>query len=601
MSAVWKYFKICEDNPRMAECKLCSAKISRGGVKVSAYNTSNLIKHLKLKHKSEYGEFAAGSSSTQQPTLQETLARRQKLARDNPRAIKITEVLTQFIVLDDQPLSVVDNLGFRRLLNLLEPKYEIPSRRYVTDVILPQIHDTVKKHIKTMLQDDIDIKWFSFTTDIWSSSVSPVSLISLTAQWINGDFSLQQVMLHAKKFQGSHTGRAIADIFEEMLEAWAIPKNSVHVVVRDSARNMIKGMEEAGLPSISCVAHTLQLVVSEGLLSQRSISDAVGVGRRIVGHFKHSNLAYSRLQDIQLQLGQPIKRLQQDVQTRWNSTFYMLQSLIEQKRAIGVYSSENELPATLTANQWNLMEKTVNILAPFEELTRQVSSSEAFASDVIPTVAVLHRMLSKEADEDHGIKTMKSTLLGALKKRFSETEQNPLYCIASLLDPRYKDRFFLNADSGRQAKEILMQELQTTAERDAPQETGEPAVKRPHTEQASTSSVDSIFQEIAGEGASTSQGSTPTTAAIQLESFFAETTVPRSDKPQKYWAVNKLRFPTLARLAQKYLSAPCSSVESERLFSSASQVLSDSRNRLLAEHAEMLLFLKKNLPLTFEK
>ncbi len=64
-----------------------------------------------------------------------------------------------------------------------------------------------------------------------------------------------------------------------------------------------------------------------------------------------------------------------------------------------------------------------------------------------------------------------------------------------------------------------------------------------------------------------------------------------------YWAVNNLRFPALARMAQKYISAPCSSVETKRLFSSVSHILTDNRSRLVAEHAEMLLFLKKKLPL----
>ncbi|XP_053571558.1 uncharacterized protein LOC128661312 [Bombina bombina] len=500
MSAVWKYFKINEENPRMADCKLCSSKLSRGGAKVSSYNTSNLIKHLKLKHKSEHGEFATlASSSTHQPTLQQTLARREKLSRDNPRAVKITEALTQLIILDDQPLSIVDNMGFCRFINVLEPKYDIPSRRYIADVILPQIHNTVKKHITIMLQEKI--KAISFTTDIWSSSVSPLSLISLTVQWIDDEFSLRQVMLHAKKFDGSHTGQAIASILEEMLQTWAIPKGSVHVVVRDNAKYMIKGMEDAGLPSISCVAHTLQLAVSEGLLSQCSISDAVGVGRRIVGHFKHSNLAYSRLQDIQIQLGQPIKRLQQDVQTRWNSTFYMLQSLIEQKQALGVYVSEHELPATITANQWNLMEKMLNILGPFEELTCQ-------------------RVLSK-VDEDHGIKTMKSTLLAALQKRFSDAEQNPLYCIATLLDPRYKDRFFTNAHISRQAKEMFILGQQNISEEIEEHE--EPAAKRPHHDQPGTS-LDSVFAEIAGECPSPSESSAYKAATIQLEAYLGEIT-----------------------------------------------------------------------------
>lgn len=171
------------------------------------------------------------------------------MTRDNPRAKQITEVLTQCIVLDDQPLSVIDNVGFCHLVNVLEAKYKIPSHRHVTDIVLPQIHVAVKKHVMSMLHD---IKAISFTTDIWSCSVNPVSLISLTAQWIDGDFTLQQIMLHAQQFWCSDTGRAIASVFEEILATWAIPKSSVHVVVRDNAKNMVKGMEEAGVSSLPC-------------------------------------------------------------------------------------------------------------------------------------------------------------------------------------------------------------------------------------------------------------------------------------------------------------------------------------------------------------
>ncbi|RXN38504.1 zinc finger BED domain-containing 4-like protein [Labeo rohita] len=587
MSAVWNYFKVNEDDKTKADCKLCSAKLSRGGSKGSAFNTSNLIKHLKSQHDNEYKEFTQAPKPTQL-TLQQTLARREKMSRDNPRAVKITQAIIEYIALSDQPLSEVENVGFLHLLHVLEPRYDVPSRRYMTDTELPKLHDSVKKHIHSLLQTS---SAFSFTTDIWTSSVSPVSLISLTSQWIDESFTPQRAILHVKQLRGLHTSQAIVHVFEEMLQTWGIPKTSVHVVLRDNAKNMIKAMNDAGLPSLPCVAHTLQLAVHEGLLAQRSTADAIAVGRKIVGHFKHSALAYSRLEDIQGQLNQPIKRLQQDVQTCWNSTYYMLQSLIEQKRVLGVYVSEHELPVSPLTN--GLL--SVAILAPFEELTKKVSSYDALASDVIPAVTVLVRLLNRETDEDHGVKTMKATLLAAVKKRFSDVETNPLYFISTILDPRYKDRFFSN-NTAPEAKLHLKQELQMMSRAEAEgsrAEAAEPPAKLFLKAQASTSSsLDTVFEEIAKEQPQAAQP-LAAGAAIELDTYLGEAPSPREDSPLKYWGVNKIRFPTLAKMAHKYLSAPCSSVESERLFSSVSHIIDENRNRLTADNAEKLLFLKK--------
>ncbi|XP_058614380.1 uncharacterized protein LOC131528929 [Onychostoma macrolepis] len=165
------------------------------------------------------------------------------------------------------------------------------------------------------------------------------------------------------------------------------------------------------------------------------------------------------------------------------------------------------------------MGKMVNVWAPFEEMmTRQVSSSDALASDVIPAVTVLQRLLLKQMDEDHGIKTMKSTSLDALQRRFFNMERNPLYCIASLLDPRYKDRFFSDTDTARQAQEMLILELQKMFVRETatPETHGAPADKRSHSNKPG-SSLDSVFEEIADGCASTSESRAPTATTIQLK------------------------------------------------------------------------------------
>lgn len=73
---------------------------------------------------------------------------------------------------------------------------------------------------------------------------------------------------------------------EKMLNNWGIDKQRVHIILRDNAANMKKAMRDMGVPSVGCVAHSCQLCVHEGLLSQRSVTETLARARKIVGHFK---------------------------------------------------------------------------------------------------------------------------------------------------------------------------------------------------------------------------------------------------------------------------------------------------------------------------
>lgn len=103
-----------------------------------------------------------------------------------------------------------------------------------------------------------------------------------------------------------------------------------------------------------------------------------------------------------------------------------------------------------------------------------------------------------------------------------------------------------------------------------------------------------MFEEILEENG---PERTSTSVSQQLGIFLAETTIPRGESALCYWRNNHLRFPELAQMAHKYLSAPCNSTESERLFSYVSHVLDEKRNRLCCDKAEMLIFVKKNMHL----
>lgn len=524
MSAVWSFFTVSKDNNRIAICNTCKGEVMRGGCRVKSFNTTNLITHLKnhpVVHK-EYEELATSkqlktATAAVGSPIQQALDKTKKFAKDSAKAKSITSKVMEMIALDDQPFSIVEDRGFRQLMEHIEPRYSLPSRRHFSDVSLPALQDVVATHIHKLL--DSNVNDISFTTDIWSSDVSQMSMLSLTAQWIDDNFEMKRAVLHAQEFPGSHTGTAIASAFDRMFAQWRIPKENVHVVLRDNARNMKKAMDDCGVKSLGCMAHTLQLAVHDGVLSQRSIADCVAIGRKIVGHFRHSPLATSRLRDIQKELGMKPKMLQQDVTTRWNSTFLMMKSLLDQKRALGVYGADHELPASLSAHQWSLVEKMTTLLAPFEELTREISSHSATTADVIPSVVALKRLLSKAAETDSGVRTAKSTLLEAVNDRFESTSSEPLYYLATILDPRYKDRYF-DTDTKQEAINMLQKQVDkmthSTSATDTPDtEEVEPQKKKMRTESDGQSLLD-MYDEILEENMEQQAGLTSPTGVQVL-------------------------------------------------------------------------------------
>lgn len=132
-------------------------------------------------------------------------------------------------------------------------------------------------------------------------------------------------------------------------------------------------------------------------------------------------------------------------------------------------------------------------------------------------------------------------------------------------------------------------------------EAAEPASKAPRMEAELNTSNKSCFkglyEEVLQEYDAEQGGASSTATQVQIETYLAEKTIHRMESPFEYWGKNKERFPSLAATAAKFLCTPSSSVDSERLFSTASNILHDKRNRLLGEKVETLIFLKKNLPM----
>lgn len=74
---IWAHFKINDDDGSKAQCKICTATVSRGGKESTLFNTSNLIKHLKTHHSAKNTEFTdASGARPKQPILTDVLQKK---------------------------------------------------------------------------------------------------------------------------------------------------------------------------------------------------------------------------------------------------------------------------------------------------------------------------------------------------------------------------------------------------------------------------------------------------------------------------------------------------------------------------------------------
>ena len=628
-SPVWEYFREKDGDSSKSQCLLCPSILSRGKPdEPKKFSTSAMLTHLRSKHYKEYNEMQTKIANAKkkaetaalpnvtpgaigkvmiQKTIPEQVACMKVWDINNSSSVRIHRAIAKMIITDMQPVQIVEKAGFVELMGVLERRYTVPSRKYFAERVIPEINDEVCTQLLVIL-DPATTPFLSFTTDTWTADNTVQSFMGLTAHWLTEEFENMSFVLDCMPFAGHHTAAGLMTAFQQMLDKWNISFGRCHVVLRDNAANISKCFRDANIKSFGCFAHTMQLCVHDGLLSQRGVSDIISIGKKLVGHFKHSSSASGRFKELQAELGLPDHQLLQDVSTRWNSTFYMLRRLCEQRRALTLYCSEVVGTSCPTAHQWSVAENAVSVLAPFEEATREVSREAARISLVIPIVTALRNLLKKDCT-DAGVKTMRSTLINSLNERFDSIEQEALYTVATMIDPRFKTKFFsseatLTATKARVllAFNELTGQIETVqdgshknqSERQVDTNEEIPA-KQARLDNSSQSSVlwecfDDIVQSTAGTTGSEQQPDIDS----QLNKYLAEPLINREADPLQWWRQNRERLPALATVARVYLGAPPTSVPSERLFSVTGEVLSDHRSSLLPENAARLIFLKYN-------
>ena len=86
-----------------------------------------------------------------------------------------------------------------------------------------------------------------------------------------------------------------------------------------------------------------------------------------------------------------------------------------------------------------------------------------------------------------------------------------------------------------------------------------------------------------------------TEAKCEVVLYWEKGVVPEDSDILEYWKTTRKKLPLLSRLARKFLWIPASSATSERVFSTAGNVVSERRTNLSIDNIEMLVYMMENM------
>lgn len=432
-----------------------------------------------------------------------------------------------------------------------------------------------------------------------------------------------------------------------MVKEWGLPTtHGFPPLVTDNAANMVKaGQLLESTFHVGCLAHTINLMVQKSLKVKR-VSHVLSKIRRIVGFFHRSTVAAALLKSKAELLGLPNLKLKMDVCTRWNSAHDMVSRFLELQCAVISTLRCKEISTikekdlnSLSDEDITVAEDMVSCLKPLKDMT------VLLCSEGMPTLSILMPLrkqllgsilVSKEGDSPTVVE-MKNVMKTDFQSRY--IGQEDILNEVSALDPRFKMLPFLNSDQASgvfsrvtadtekfasitpvhvKTEPGLPREPETAVEPGLPQlprlpelpgTDDTPVEVKPSISAADTSIEISTLSTIENKPQCALQSllgdvyvtgyEAPTSpfdqAQLQVSQYREEVPVPLSANPLAWWKEREAKYPLLSRLAKCMLCIPATSVPSERVFSTAGDIITQQRASLKAKHVDRIIFLKKNM------
>ena len=598
-SKTFQYYILSKDN-QMAKCRTCGKiyKAPPGG------GTSHLTRHSE--------GCGRPASDPSQP----------RISASHPSGFTYNyerdrDELGKMLVHSETPFLFSENDAFNHYITTaLQPMHKQIGRKTVASSAMKNY---LKHKEKLIFELGCSSARVSLTADAWDGGFG-LHYLCVTAHWVDIDWVLQKRIIHFQMLEWPHSALNISHHLLDAIETYSL-RDRIMSMTFDNASamtgmaNMIKGnlrdplLDEQAL-HLRCACHVLNLCVQDGV---RAISPHL---RKIRGAVLFINSSGARLQEWKAALRQsqvrPVK-IPSDVETRWNSTYVMLNKCLKYKDHLERFYNTRFPQNAILPSDWALCEKYMGFLQLLYTMTHCFSTvyqpcSHSFLNNACLLVANFaeHRDLE---DYNNYIPLMEE------KWRKYYTRIPDIYIFASILDPRLKftetysfidiywNALNLGTDVEReQYKESITNKFDALYQAYQNKFGGTTRSERP-AQSGSGKKAKGLFSMGANLKSKFSSGSgssrQPQSDMTELYLYKNFDYMSKMDDDEKagldilqWWKSKENKQPILAAMARDLLGIQVSSVASERAFSASGRVLDDRRSRLNAKTLEMCVCYK---------
>ena len=668
-------------------CKYCyqasHVPQNHGWIYLDGSGSGNITDHLKNRHNTDKG----GKLKKPEPLLESFRKAASKTPRDSEIYHRLVSSfdkddfknkLLRWIIQDDVPFDVVNSRFFRDLLmaanDALDDNGLIPG----------EIHNWIIKNFGSFkgvvteklatTQGQIHISF-----DMWTSR-NQLCLCGIIVHFIDVNGKMFNFLLSIPEVLGRHSGANIAETVEEIVHEYNI-QSRVGYFVTDNAGNNDTALDliseeldfNAKHRRLRCMGHILNLVARSILFGSdpdalqmdtdkaRQNIDEVTLWRRHgpIGKL-HNTVKYvfqspqrlqrfhdiQKLDDVAVSVPAHLQgtssaewwNLERDNDTRWNSTYNMIERALQLKEAVerfidqeiddfernarrsarGQIASASKRPSivddNLSSDDWFVLTEYKRILEPLWEATMMlegdaIEGRNGAIWEVLPAYEFILQQFYdlderyKQDPEENAWNFHTSLQLGIQKldDYYRLLDETPAYLAAVVLHPQLKWQWIEKIWSkkkngkkwirnGRAAVEDLWSREYKTLPIDDQTNMNPPPAKR-------VKSNSRISQFMANGCNSTEQQLPPNGLDDDYDWYISQSQVPKHEgehfNPIQWWQSMRKWRSRLSRMALDLLSIPAMSAKAERIFSHGGNIIRPNRASLKPNTVAAAICLKQ--------